>query len=188
MNNNIRTANILKFFPNAVYKRILVETVLERVNDEGFGITLEHEKVFINPKIVRELNLKVGDVIEALISPNTKARPDSNVPWAVCHVGMTKVLPVEALEEETLSERQIEVSIEERIKELLLKPENEYPHRVGEISDKLDISTDQVQLALQRMHNAGAIWEAKIERKGTQDRASYVLWALDDELFSIWCE
>ena len=53
MNNNIRTANILKFFPNSVYKRILVETVLERVNDEGFGITLEHEKVFINPKIVR---------------------------------------------------------------------------------------------------------------------------------------
>ena len=35
------------------------------------------------------------------------------------------------------------------------------------------------------MHNAGDIWEAKIERKGTQDRASYVLWALDDELFSI---
>ena len=124
MNNNIRTANILKFFPNSVYKRILVETVLERVNDEGFGITLEHEKVFINPKIVRELDLKVGDIIEALISPNKKARPDSNVPWTVCHVGMTKVLPVEA-PEEILSERQIEVSIEERIKELLLKPENE---------------------------------------------------------------
>ena len=187
MNNNIRTANILKFFPNSVYKRILVETVLERVNDEGFVITLEHEKVFINPKIVRELGLKVGDIIEALISPNKKARPDSNVPWTVCHVGMTKVLPVEA-PEEILSERQIEVSIEERIKELLLKPENEYPHRVGEISDKLDISTDQVQLALQRMHNAGDIWEAKIERKGTQDRASYVLWALDDELFSVECE
>ena len=187
MNNNIRTANILKFFPNSVYKRILVETVLERVNDEGFGITLEHEKVFINPKIVRELDLKVGDIIEALISANKKARPDSNVPWTVCHVGMTKVLPVDA-PEEILSERQIEVSIEERIKELLLKPENEYPHRVGEISDKLDISTDQVQLALQRMHNAGDIWEAKIERKGTQDRASYVLWALDDELFSVECE
>ena len=186
MNNNIRTTNILKFFPNSVYKRILVETVLERVNDEGFGITLEHEKVFINPKIVRELDLKVGDIIEALISPNEKARPDSNVPWTVCHVGMTKVLPVDA-PEEILSERQIEVSIEERIKELLLKPENEYPHRVGEISDKLGISTDQVQLALQRMHNAGDIWEAKIERKGTQDRASYVLWALDDELFAIEC-
>ena len=187
MNNNIRSTNILKFFPNSVYKRVLVETVLDKVNDEGFGITMEREKVFINPKIVRELGLKVGDIIEALISPNKKARPDSNVPWTVCHVGMTKVLPVEA-PEEILSERQIEVSIEERIKELLIKPENEYPHRVGEISDKLDISTDQVQLALQRMHNAGDIWEAKIERKGTQDRASYVLWALDDELFSVECE
>jgi len=186
MNNNIRSTNILKFFPNSVYKRVLVETVLDNVNDEGFGITMEREKVFINPKIVRHLDIKVGDVIEALIAPNEKTKADTT-PWTVCHISMTKVLPVEA-PEEILSERQIEVSIEERITELLQKPENEYPHRVGEISEKLGIHTDQVQLALQRMHNAGDIWEAKIERKGTQDRASYVLWALDDELFSVECE
>jgi len=38
---------------------------------------------------------------------------------------------------------------------------------------------------LQRMHTAGEIWEAKIERKGTQTKASYVLWALDDEWFAL---
>ena len=57
--NSIHTTNILKFFPNAVFKRVLVEAVLEHVNDEGFGITMEHEKVFINPKIVRALDIKV---------------------------------------------------------------------------------------------------------------------------------
>lgn len=184
--NSIHTTNILKFFPNAVFKRVLVEAVLEHVNDEGFGITMEHEKVFINPKIVRALDIKVGDIIEALIMPNEKAKAEST-PWTVCSTGMTKVLPPEA-PEEILSERQVEVSIEERITELLQKPENEYPHRVGEISEKLDINTDQVQLALQRMHNAGDIWEAKIERKGSQDRASYVLWALEDEWFAVECE
>jgi len=186
MNNNIRTANILKFFPDSIYKRVLVETILDGVNHEGFGITQEQEKVFISPKIVKDLDIRVGDIIEALIAPNEKSKSDST-PWAVCHVGMTKVLPVEA-PEEVLSERQIELSIEERITELLLKPENEYPHKVGEMSEKLGITTDQVQLALQRMHNAGDIWEAKIERKGSQDRASYVLWALDNELFSVECE
>lgn len=186
MNNNIRTANILKFFPNSIYKRVLVETILDGVNHEGFGITQEQEKVFISPKIIKDLDIRVGDIIEALIAPNEKSKSDST-PWAVCHVGMTKVLPVEA-PEELLSERQIELSIEERITELLLKPENEYPHKVGEMSEKLDITTDQVQLALQRMHNAGDIWEAKIERKGSQDRASYVLWALDNEWFSVECE
>ena len=121
----------------------MVEAVLEHVNDEGFGITMEHEKVFINPKIVRALDIKVGDIIEALIMLMKRPRQEST-PWTVCSTGMTKVLPPEA-PEEILSERQIEVSIEERITELLQKPENEYPHRVGEISDKLDISTDQVQ-------------------------------------------
>jgi hypothetical protein len=184
MNNNIQ--NIIKFFPNSIYKRVLVETILDGVNHEGFGITQEQEKVFISPKIVKDLDIRVGDIIEALIAPNEKSKADST-PWMVCHPSMTKVLPEEA-PEEILSVRQIELSIEERITGLLQQSGNEYPHKVGELSEKLDINTDQVQLALQRMHNAGDIWEAKIERKGSQDRASYVLWALDDEWFAVECE
>jgi len=78
-----------------------------------------------------------------------------------------------------------QATLEDRIMDLMRDEEHSYPHRVGELASKLTTDAASVQLALQRMHNAGEIWEAKIERKGTQTKASYVLWALDDEWFAL---
>ena len=79
--------------------------------------------------------------------------------------------------------RVVVAKMEDRILTLLSEADNQFAHRASEIASKLDASNDEVQSALGKLHRDGEIWEAKIERRGSQKKASYCLWALDDDWF-----
>ena len=79
--------------------------------------------------------------------------------------------------------RVVVAKMEDRILSLLSETDNQFAHRATEIASKLDADNDEVQLALGKLHRDGEIWEAKVSRLGTQKKASYCLWALDDDWF-----
>ena len=87
----------------------------------------------------------------------------------------------ESREEET--PRVVVAKMEDRILGLLSETDNQFAHRATEIASKLDATNDEVQSALGKLHRDGEIWEAKVSRLGSQKKASYCLWALDDDWF-----
>lgn len=160
---------------------LVVDSIPPNAGGAGFAVTSQGEDCYIPKNQVDRAKLQEGDYFSARVTPNTKDRRDQT-PLRV--VGLIKILDMDFVPDNQTPKVQ-QATLEDRIMDLMREDEHAYPHRVGELANKLTVDAGAVQLALQRMHTAGEIWEAKIERKGTQTKASYVLWALDDEWFAL---
>lgn len=179
---DITQEQLKKLFGEIKEVVMIMERVPHNAGGAGFAVTTDGESCFVGRNYIENTNLQEGDFFTARVAPNQNNHK-ANTPYKV--VGKVAVLDGLDPFDETPSPRVQQATLEDRITALMRDEEHSYPHRVGELASKLTSDTAAVQLALQRMHTAGEIWEAKIERKGTQTKASYVLWALDDEWFAL---
>jgi hypothetical protein len=62
--------------------------------------------------------------------------------------------------------------------------DKQYPHSAPALADALGVDGLHMQQTLSHMHNAGEMAKAQVFAKGTQDKASVVLWAPDILWFS----
>ena len=151
----------------------------------GFGVDIDQgERVFIPPNLVKKYRLAEGTLAQMRVIPNTSRMINSTKYQVVGVVAESVTHSVDAgesREEET--PRVVVAKMEDRILSLLSEPDNQFAHRATEIASKLDATNDEVQSALGKLHRDGEIWEAKVSRLGTQKKASYCLWALDDDWF-----
>lgn len=179
---DITHEQLKKLFGEVKEVVMIMERIPHNAGGAGFAVTTEGASCFVGKNYIENNNLQEGDFFTARVAPNMGSHK-ANTP----HKVVGKVVLLDGIDpfDETPSPRVQQATLEDRITALMRDEEHSYPHRVGELASKLTTDTASVQLALQRMHNAGEIWEAKIERKGTQTKASYVLWALDDEWFAL---
>lgn len=151
----------------------------------GFGVDIDQgERVFIPPNLVNKYDLAEGTLAQMRVIPNTSRMANATKYQVVGVIAESVTHSVdagEAYEEET--PRVVVAKMEDRILTLLSEADNQFAHRASEIASKLDASNDEVQSALGKLHRDGEIWEAKISRLGSQKKASYCIWALDDDWF-----
>jgi hypothetical protein len=166
-----------------------IKVYLTRVlPDKGCGFAVDIEtgdRAYIAPNFVFKFKLTEGTVADVRVIPNSIERTNTTK-WQVVGLvtdSITRNVDADfhVVEEET--PRVTEAKMEDRILSLLSELNNQYAHRAADIADKLDAENDEVQAALGKLHRDGEIWEAKICRLGTQKKASYCLWALDDDWF-----
>tara|TARA_R100000935_G_C2820128_1_gene159357 strand:- start:450 stop:983 length:534 start_codon:yes stop_codon:yes gene_type:complete len=153
----------------------------------GFGVDVDSgERVFIPPNLVNKYRLTEGTCAQMQAIPNSSDKKNHTKFQVVGVIGesVTQMLDSDAEYEERFeTPRVVEAKMEDRILSLLSSTDNQYAHRAAEVAEKLGAENDEVQSALGKLHRDGDIWEAKVERKGTQKKASYCLWALDDDWF-----
>lgn len=151
----------------------------------GFGVDIDQgERVFIPPNLVNKYDLAEGTLAQMRVIPNSSRMANATKYQVVGIIAESVTHSVDAgesREEET--PRVVVAKMEDRILSLLSEPDNQFAHRATEIASKLDATNDEVQSALGKLHRDGEIWEAKVSRLGTQKKASYCLWALDDDWF-----
>ena len=149
----------------------------------GFGVDIDQgERVFIPPNLVNKYELAEGTLAQMRVIPNTSNMVNSTKYQVVGVIAESVTHSVDTYDDEE-TPRVVVAKMEDRILTLLSEADNQFAHRASEIASKLDASNDEVQSALGKLHRDGEIWEAKVERRGSQKKASYCLWALDDDWF-----
>jgi len=151
----------------------------------GFGVDIDQgERVFIPPNLVKKYRLAEGTLAQMRVIPNTSRMINSTKYQVVGVVAESVTHSVDTFDDDDEETPRVVVAkMEDRILSLLSEADNQFAHRATEIASKLDADNDEVQLALGKLHRDGEIWEAKVSRLGTQKKASYCLWALDDDWF-----
>jgi hypothetical protein len=153
----------------------------------GFGVDIDQgERVFIPPNLVNKYGLAEGTLAQMRVIPNSSRMINSTKYQVVGVVAESVTHSVDTFDdddEEEETPRVVVAKMEDRILSLLSETDNQFAHRATEIASKLGADNDEVQLALGKLHRDGEIWEAKVSRLGTQKKASYCLWALDDDWF-----
>ena len=150
----------------------------------GFGVDIDQgERVFIPPNLVNKYQLAEGTLAQMRVIPNTSRMANATKYQVVGIIAESVTHSVDAGDTHKETPRVVVAKMEDRILSLLSEADNQFAHRATEIASKLDADNDEVQLALGKLHRDGEIWEAKISRLGSQKKASYCIWALDDDWF-----
>jgi len=158
----------------------------------GFGIRADlGEEVFINAAFMKKFDLRIDTVRKLVLAPNPN-RPST--PWQAIGMSMDDAgalvgeLVMQASEDDAGEEPTARVHIaklEDRIVEMFDIESNQFASTASTLAVEMDVSEGEMQLALSRMHNAGEIAKAQVFAKGTQEKASFVLWARETTWFSL---
>lgn len=156
-------------------QQVYITTRLD--TDTSFGVRVDNgEQVFINAKLVRDKDLDAGDTRKLILTPNPSGKSDT--PWQAIGVSIEDTVP------EKPTPRVVVAKLEDRIMDYFAVEDNQYPHRASELAAALGEGDMQMQHTLGRMHMTGELAKAQVWAKGTQDKASFVLWAPETEWFS----
>lgn len=135
-------------------------------NDVAFGINVDNgEDVFIHPSVVRNHGIEEGMEAEMVIMPN---KPDKvhQTPWQAVRLVNNTLRREEAVPEATW---------EERVMDIFTK--HDFPRTTAELAADLNTETTHVAKVLERMHHNCKLAKAKVYASGTQDAASFCMWA-----------
>jgi len=156
---------------------VFIETQLD--TKTSFGVRLDTgESVFINARLAKKHDLVEEETYALVILPN--ATPDtSDIPWKAMGMSMTNVAPAAVVE----TPRVVVAKLEDRIIDFFNNDDNQYPHKASELADALGEEDIQMQVTLNRMHLTGEIAKAQVWAKGSQEKASFVLWATSTDWF-----
>ena len=157
---------------------VFIETQLD--TKTSFGVRTDNgESVFVNARLVKKHDIVEDETYALVVLPNAGA-DSSNTPWKAMGMSMTNTTTTPAAEETP----RVEVAkLEDRIIELFDSEGNQYPHKASELADALDEEDLQMQMTLSRMHMTGEIAKAQVWAKGSQEKASFVLWAPSTDWF-----
>ena len=161
-----------------ITEKVYIETQLETLTT--FGIRLDTgEQVFISSKIVKKHNILEEQTRELVLLTN--AHSSDSTPWKAVGVSVADALEQGSIE--PTSRVQL-AKLEDRIIGYFDIEANQFPHSAPALADALGEEDLHMQHTLGRMHNTGEVAKAQVFAKGTQDKASVVLWAPDVSWFS----
>lgn len=156
---------------------VFIETQLD--TKTSFGVRVDNgESVFINARLAKKYDIVEDETRAMVVLPNVGSDGDKT-PWKAMSVSMTDVLkPAEPT-------ARVEVAkLEDRIMDHFAVEDNQYPHKASELADVLGEEDLQMQMTLTRMHTTGELAKAQVWAKGTQEKASFVLWAPETDWFA----
>lgn len=155
---------------------VFIETQLD--TRTSFGVRVDNgESVFINARLAKKYDIVEDETRAMVVLPNVGSDSDKT-PWKAMSVSMTDT--PKAVEPTPRVEK---AKLEDRIMELFDEENNQYPHRASELADALGEEDLQMQVTLSRMHMTGEIAKAQVWAKGSQEKASFVLWAPSTDWF-----
>jgi hypothetical protein len=163
-----------------ITEKVYIETQLETLTT--FGVRLDTgEQVFIPSKIVKKHNILEEQTRELVILPN--AHSSDSTPWRAVGVSISDTC--ETPRDVDPTPRVQLAKLEDRVMDYFSEDEDkQYPHSAPALADALGEEDLHMQQTLTRMHNTGEVAKAQVFAKGTQDKASVVLWAPDVSWFS----
>jgi|TARA_R110000803_G_scaffold169026_1_gene232074 hypothetical protein len=163
-----------------ITEKVYIETQLETLTT--FGVRLDTgEQVFIPSKIVKKHNILEEQTRELVILPN--AHSSDSTPWRAVGVSISDTC--ETPRDVDPTPRVQLAKLEDRVMDYFSEDEDkQYPHSAPALADALGVDGLHMQQTLSHMHNAGEMAKAQVFAKGTQDKASVVLWAPDILWFS----
>ena len=163
-----------------ITEKVYIETQLETLTT--FGVRLDTgEQVFIPSKIVKKHNILEEQTRELVILPN--AHSFDSTPWRAIGVSISDTYETLRGTADPTSHVQL-AKLEDRIIGYFDIEANQFPHSAPALADALGEEDLHMQQTLTRMHNTGEVAKAQVFAKGTQDKASVVLWAPDVSWFS----
>ena len=163
-----------------ITEKVYIETQLETLTT--FGVRLDTgEQVFIPSKIVKKHNILEEQTRELVILPN--AHSFDSTPWRAVGVSISDTC--ETPRDVDPTPRVKLAKLEDRVMDYFLDVDKQYPHSAPVLADALGVDGLHMQHTLSHMHNAGEMAKAQVFAKGTQDKASVVLWAPDISWFYV---
>lgn len=147
----------------------------------SFGVRADTgERVFINSKLVKKHSIGEEEIRELVLLPNAD-EGKYETPWRAIGVSMNDAETVAPVEP---TPRVVVAKLEDRIMDHFAIEDNQYPHKASELAYVLGEEDLQMQTTLTRMHATGEIAKAQVWAKGTQEKASFVLWAPETDWFA----
>ena len=161
-------------------QKIYIEYQMETLTT--FGSRIDNgERVFINSKLVKKYNIQEEEIRELVILPNSSSSHET--PWRAVGVSVADASGLRDVDV-SVTPRVEEAKLEDRIVDFFDTEGNNFPHSAPSIADALGVDDLQMQHTLGRMHTTGEIAKAQVFARGTQDKASVVLWAPEVSWFS----
>jgi hypothetical protein len=162
-----------------ITETVYIETQLD--THTTFGIRVQTgEQVFISAKIAKKYGIEEDQTRELTMLPNF-GYGNADTPWKA--VGVS-VADASASQPEVATPRVEVAKLEDRIIALFDIDEHQFPQTAPALATALEEPDLLIQQTLSRMHMTGEIAKAQVWAKGTQEKASSVLWAPDVTWFS----
>ena len=165
-----------------ITEKVYIETQLETLTT--FGIRLDTgEQVFISSKIVKKHNILEEQTRELVLLPNAHNINSGSTPWKAVGVSIADMCEMPRDTADPTPRVQL-AKLEDRIVSYFDIEANQFPHSAPALADALGEEDLHMQQTLTRMHNMGDVAKAQVFARGTQDKASVVLWAPGVSWFS----
>ena len=165
-----------------ITEAVYIETQLETLTTFGIRVSTG-EQVFIAARVARKYGIEEDQTRELTMLPNFAGnRPET--PWkavgaSVADASRTTETPA------TAPTPRVEVAkLEDRILEYFKVEANEFAQTAPAMAAALGEDDLHMQSTLVRMHMTGEVAKAQVWAKGTQEKASSVLWAPSTVWFS----
>tara|TARA_R110002153_G_scaffold3227_5_gene15660 strand:+ start:2415 stop:2903 length:489 start_codon:yes stop_codon:yes gene_type:complete len=157
---------------------VFIETQLD--TKTSFGVRVDNgESVFINARLAKKHNIIEDETWDMVVLPNV-GEDNANTPWKAMTLSMKETL--KATEE---TPRVVVAKLEDRILEYFKVEDNQFPHTAPALAEELGENDLHMQQTLSRMHMTGEISKAQVWARGTQEKASSVLWAPSTDWFTM---
>ena len=157
---------------------VFIETQLD--TKTSFGVRVDNgESVFINARLAKKHNIIEDETWDMVVLPNV-GEDSANTPWKAMTLSMKETL--KATEE---TPRVVVAKLEDRIVEYFKVEHNQFAQTAPALAKALGEDDLHMQSTLVRMHNIGEVAKAQVWARGTQEKASTVLWALSIDWFAM---
>ena len=146
----------------------------------SFGVRVDTgERVFISSKLVKKYGIEEEELRELTLLPNA-IDGKTDTPWKAIGISIKDAA------ENTAETPRVELAkLEDRILEYFENEDCDYPHTAPALAEALGVEDLLMQATVTRMHGTGELAKAQVFAKGTQEKASTVLWAPDITWFSM---
>lgn len=143
------------------------------------------EQVFVPASVVNGARLQVGERVDAVLVPNMNELK-AKTPWRAVRVPRDGVelppLPQNLTGHDPVSGRSLDQMCYDVLEDTSDDADVSYM-TTGEVAAELNMDKKMVGNALQRLFNAGRISRAEVYHRVGQQRASFILWALEARQF-----
>ena len=167
---------------NMITESVYIETQLETLTTFGIRVATG-EQVFISAKVARKYGIEEDQTRELTMLPNFGSAYD-DTPWKAVGVSIADASTPQPRTDEAPTPRVEVAKLEDRIVDYFDIEANQFPQTAPALAAALGEEDLYMQQTLQRMHMTSEISKAQVWARGTQEKASSVLWAPDVTWFS----
>ena len=165
-----------------ITETVYIETQLDTLTTFGVRISTG-EQVFINAKVARKHGIKEEQTRELTMLPNFSSSHE-DTPWRAVGVSVSDASTPHP---EVATPRVELAKLEDRIMDYFwAELEDQVPQTAPALAIALGDEDSVMQQTLSRMHMSGEVAKAQVWARGTQEKASSVLWAPDVHWFAMY--